>query len=120
VEGKIAVGTIILERVDHRDWDGKTINEVCLKAQQFSCWDPTDPNRPQLEKIIKNWTHEMANNAALSSCYGIAEGLITGRIPRTKEIKEAHATQYCRVDCHPYWEKKYRKVLTVEDHNFFA
>jgi len=27
-EGKIAVATVILERVDHRSWDGKTIKEV--------------------------------------------------------------------------------------------
>ena len=27
-EGKIAVGSVILERVDHRNWDGKNIKEV--------------------------------------------------------------------------------------------
>jgi spore germination cell wall hydrolase CwlJ-like protein len=29
-EGKVAVGSVILERVEHRRWDGETIPEVCL------------------------------------------------------------------------------------------
>jgi hypothetical protein len=50
-EGKIAVGTVILERVDKQGWMGKTIQEVCLKPYQFSCYLPSDPNFPKLKAI---------------------------------------------------------------------
>jgi spore germination cell wall hydrolase CwlJ-like protein len=29
-EGKIAIASVVLERVEHRNWDGQTIKEVCL------------------------------------------------------------------------------------------
>lgn len=119
-EGKIAVGSVILERVEHRDWDGKTIKEVCLKPWQFSCFNETDPNFPKLIYIAGHWDSEMALNHALNDCYGIAVGLLNGTIPRTKEIAESHATQYLRVDCDAAWEKKMRKVVTVGKHDFYT
>ena len=93
-DGKVSVGTVILERVDHRDWDGKTIKEVCLKKWQFSCYNENDPNRGKLLNIAEQWDEAMATNPVLNECYGIAAGLLNGSIPRTPEIAEAHACQY--------------------------
>lgn len=54
-EGKIAVGSVILERVDHRLWDGRTIQEVCLRKWQFSCFLENDRNFGRLLNIAENW-----------------------------------------------------------------
>lgn len=121
-EGKIAVGSVVLERVDHRGWDGRTIHEVCLKKYQFSCFDPRDPNQGKLLHIAENWDAEMVTDAALNDCYGIASGLIDGRIPRTPEIAAAHCCQYltraAKKDVE--WWKDMELVLTVREHEFYA
>ena len=41
----IAVGNVVMNRVKARCWYGKTIQEVCQKPWQFSCWNEGDPNR---------------------------------------------------------------------------
>ncbi len=118
--GKIAVGSVILERVEHRDWDGKTIHEVCLKPWQFSCFNERDPNYGKLLNIAEQWDESMALNPALNNCYCIAAGLIDGLILRTKEIAKNHATQYLTIDCDAPWEKKMKKVATIGRHEFYA
>lgn len=121
-EGKIAVGSVILERVDHRDWDGKTIPEVCFKKYQFSCYLEDDPNYPKLLKIAENWDEAMKNNAALNDCFGIALGLVSGNIPRTPEIAETHCCQYATAKGaeRVTWDDKMKVVAKINGHVFFA
>ncbi len=119
-EGKIAVGSVILERVDHRDWDGKTIHEVCLKPWQFSCFNLNDPNWEKLLYIAGHWDSAIFVNPSLNDCYCIASGMIDGYILRTKEIAESHATQYLVIGCDTAWEKKMKKVATIGRHEFYA
>lgn len=119
-EGKIAVGSTILERVDHRDWDGTTVHEVCLLPKQFSCFNDKNPNRVRLEFIANNWDAAMSVNIELNDCFCIAVGLLQGTIPRTLEIAENHATQYCRIDCDVYWKSSFKHVLTIGNHSFYA
>ena len=44
----IAVGNVIINRVKTQSGYGKSIQEVCLKPRQFSCWNTGDPNRALL------------------------------------------------------------------------
>lgn len=41
----IAVGNVVMNRVKARGRYGRTIQEVCQKPWQFSCWNEGDPNR---------------------------------------------------------------------------
>jgi len=122
--GKIAVASVILERVDHRDWDGNTIREVCLMPYQFSCYLPDDPNFPKLMKIAQNWEATIAGSdpesASLLECYKIAAGLLSGVIPRDSIIVKFHATQYKTVTCHAGWADRMKRVTTIGAHEFFA
>lgn len=122
VEGKIAVGSVILERVDHRDWDGRTILEVCLKPWQFSCFNERDPNFGKLLHIAENWDEAMAVDRALNDCYGIAAGLLAGTIPRTEEIAAAHCCQYAtrRGAEAATWDDRMKVVAEIGHHVFFA
>ena len=56
----------------------------------------------------------------LQECYQIADGLIRGDIPRTKEIADAHATQYKTIDCPALWATKMKLVVTIGGHQFYA
>lgn len=120
LEGRIAVGSVILERVDHRDWDGKTIHEVCLMPYQFSCYLPDDPNFIALKLIAESWDEKYRQSIALQQCYKIAKGLIEDNIPRTKEIADNHCCQYKTIDCKADWAGKMKLVVTIGRHEFYA
>ena len=46
--GLIAVAHVIQNRVKAPRWWGNDIETVCLKKEQFSCWNDGDPNRAKL------------------------------------------------------------------------
>jgi hypothetical protein len=119
-EGKIAVGSVILERVDHRKWDGTTIKEVCLMPYQFSCFLPNDPNYPALRQIAGEWDEALQRSAVLTQCYEISRGLLSGEIPRDPVIAANHATQYKTISCKAVWEKDFKYVTTLGHHDFYC
>lgn len=41
----IAVGNVVMNRLKVNGRYGRSIQEVCLKPWQFSCWNEGDPNR---------------------------------------------------------------------------
>lgn len=119
-EGKIAVGSVILERVNHREWDGDTIHEVCLMPYQFSCYLPGDPNFHALRLIAQDWETKAMRSMAMSECYQVAVGLIDGTIPRTPEIAASHCCQYKTKKASAAWAKKMKVILTIDQHEFYA
>lgn len=92
--GRIAVGTVILERVDHRKWDGDNIIDVCLLPYQFSCYLKSDPQRITLVRIATDFLSYYRNSMPLMECANIARGLMNGTIPRDPELAAAHCCQY--------------------------
>ena len=47
-KGVIAVAWTIKNRANKPCWWGNSIESVCLKKYQFSCWNSNDPNYPFL------------------------------------------------------------------------
>lgn len=70
--GKTAVAHVILNRVKHGGWWGNTIQRVCLKKYQFSCWLKDDPNLPKILAVD-------ASDSVFGTCLSIAEDAILGR-----------------------------------------
>lgn len=96
LDGKIAVGTVILERVDHRNWDGKTIKEVILKAWQFS-WTMPEAGISYYEearRIAQSWDYEYMRRPALQVSLGVAVSMLKGDIPRDTDLAAEHCCQY--------------------------
>jgi spore germination cell wall hydrolase CwlJ-like protein len=55
--GKLAVAYVILNRwkASHGQWkQDNTLAATCLRAFQFSAWNPDDPNLPKLQKVDLN------------------------------------------------------------------
>ena len=119
-EGKIAVGSVILERVDNRDWDGKTLHEVCLMPWQFSCFLPGDPNFKALKLIAEDWDTKIARSKVMSECYSIASGLMDGTIPRTPTIAEKNVCQYKTKAAKAAWANKMERVAVIGHHEFYV
>jgi N-acetylmuramoyl-L-alanine amidase len=124
-EGKVAVGSVILERVDHRDWDGKNIQEVCLMPYQFSCYLPNDKNFNALKAIANDWDNKIKQSQPLRECLNITGLLLSQSINRTPEIAKYHATQYLTASLRkskacPAWVKKLKLVAAVGSHEFYC
>lgn len=116
-EGKIAVGSVILTRVDLRNWDGKTVKEVCYMQSQFSCFLSNDPNYPVLLTIAKDFNLCMLKNRRLQECFEIFSGLLAGSI-----LRSVHATQYLNpraVAKIPAWVKTMKHVASIGLHEFY-
>jgi spore germination cell wall hydrolase CwlJ-like protein len=126
LDGKIAVGTVILERVDHRKWDGDTIHEVILWPWQFS-WTMPEAGEAYYEaavKIAANWDEAYKNNTSLQVCYGIAVGMLKGEIPRDPDLAAVHCCQYLNprvaAKTKKEWLKKGMTVIKkIGKHEFF-
>lgn len=128
-EGQIAVGTVILERVDYRDWDGTTIKQVILKPWQFS-WTMPEAGEYYYEKSVAiavdfKEQYEYGRNISLVRCCGIATGLINGLMPRDADLVRFHCCQYLNpVIAHKTRTKwlasGMRSIKIIGRHEFFA
>lgn len=48
VLGMIAVANVIANRAASPGWWGRNIRTVCLDHDQFSCWNPSDPQHAEI------------------------------------------------------------------------
>jgi hypothetical protein len=124
-EGKVAVGTVILERVDHRAWDGNNVKEVCLMKWQFSCYNEHDKGYGKTLHMAEQWDQCFATDFSLMNCYSLAVGMLSGIIPRHPILAAAHCCQYLN----PRWAPKTKSewlesgmkvILAVGHHEFFV
>lgn len=65
-EGKYAIAHVIKNRFDSKKWfSADTLEGVCKKKWQFSCWNDGDPNKEKMEQLthgdIKDFV-DIANN----------------------------------------------------------
>lgn len=143
-EGKVAIGSIILERVKNRKWDGEDIQEVCLMPYQFSCYLPNDPNFPALKLIAQDWDNKFTQSPDLRECAKVTALLLSGSISETPEIEENKACQYVTTAYRSHQDKqaavlqeagkkdalkklnqkrwwiRMKRVATIGNHEFYA
>lgn len=124
-EGKLAVGTVILERVDHRDWDGHTVKEVCLKPLQFSCFNSFDKGYGKTLHMAEQWDECFSTDFSLMNCYSLVVGMLSLVIPRHPILAAAHCCQYLNPKWAPEAKAKWlaagmKVILKVGGHEFFV
>ncbi|MCX5828745.1 MAG: cell wall hydrolase [Deltaproteobacteria bacterium] len=142
-EGRVAIATIVFERVDHRGWDGRTIMEVILKPWQFS-WTMPEAGTAYYEKavwIAATWVDAYRTMPALQECCEIATGMIAHNIPRDPDLARVHCCQYltsalrkltdrqwaeetdpvkkAKIDARRWW-KDMKLIKTIGAHEFYA
>jgi spore germination cell wall hydrolase CwlJ-like protein len=113
--GKVAVGSVILNRVDIKGWMGNTVSEVCLKPYQFSCFLKSDPNSLMLLDIAQDAPGEATKNKVFALCLDIATGLINGTIERATTGTHYYATSIKP----PAWASTMKKVDKYAKHVFY-
>jgi len=107
-QGMTGVGCVILNRSRMRGWMGNTPREVCLKPYQFSCWNPTDPNRV---KMLTLSPEDPQYGIALR----IANEIIRGTLPDITggaDSYQVHGTG-------AYWAKTLKPIASIGDQDFY-
>lgn len=122
-DGRIGVGTCILERVDHRKWDGDTIPDVCLWPYQFSCYN-YGPKRAELLAMAKRFDEFYVGSKVLHECTDLARGLIAGDVPKDPDLANVHCCQYLNPKLVPDYRAAWIKagltsIKVIQDHEFF-
>lgn len=107
-EGMAAVAAVIVNRARRGGWWGNSIRAVCLKPWQFSCWNPTDPNRV---KLLTVGTEDAAFRVALE----IARQAVAGTLPDPT----GGATHYHNATVSPTWAKGAQVSAQIGGHVFY-
>jgi spore germination cell wall hydrolase CwlJ-like protein len=108
--GKEAVAAVVLNRLKRNAPArfGATIEEVCRKPLQFSCWNPNDPNRTKLEQVDRS-------DATFAECCTVAELAVDGRLADPTD----GADHYHTVNVSPSWSQGKTPCCTIGEHHFF-
>ena len=103
----IAVGNVIMNRSIEAS---TSIESVCLKPKQFSCWNEKDPNR----KVIENITIE---DPRYRICFIIAKRIICNEIGDITHGSNHYYSRY--LENAPYWVEDKTPTIRIGNHIFF-
>ena len=110
VAALIAVANVINNRNTIKSWFGQSIPEVCQKPWQFSCWNPSDPNRALVSAGV-------ICDPIFNICEMVAKSVIEGRcLDLTKGADHYYATTLSRP---PKWAVGKRPTVKIGRHLFF-
>jgi N-acetylmuramoyl-L-alanine amidase len=108
--GKVAVTAVICNRAQAQkaQW-GLTVEQVCQKPKQFSCWNTQDPNFQQLNDVGPD-------DAIFASCLSLARRALAGQIADPTQ----GATYYCNLNVvKPNWAANMQQTVVIRNHTFF-
>jgi len=108
--GREAIASVILNRLKKNKPSrfGGTIEEVCQKPSQFSCWNADDPNLPKLKKVD-------TSNPVFAECVAIAENAVQGLLADSV----IGADHYHTAGVSPAWSRGKVPCITIGNHLFF-
>lgn len=112
--GKKFVAHVILNRAIKKK---KSIAQICLQDQQFSCWNGlrtarTDDDDANLTKML----HATGEEPGYAECVRVAEEVLTSAGILDPTFGSTH---YHTVGIYPYWAKGHVPVTTCGRHVFY-
>lgn len=115
VEGMVAVGHVIRNRVLKPGWWGNTWRSVILHPWQFSCFN--EGNEKRVNQAMDLWEkrHEQKNPQFKAARY-LSCGIIDGHLPDNTK----GANHYYKLfSPFPSWAKGEIPLTLIKDHIFF-
>lgn len=115
VRGKEAVAAVIMNRVRRARsaggtyWWGGTVEEVCRRPWQFSCWNAGDPNRPRIDGVGPG-------NRVFQTCRRIARRALAGTLADPTD----GATHYHAKSVSPPWARGKSPSAEIGGHVFYS
>lgn len=129
-EGKNAVAHTILNRCKAKKWWGKGVGEpgehvdhsidaVCLKPSQFSCWNIMDPNWKVLSGMHRDGLAKITTNKDFRACLKALIDAVDGfTLDHTKGCTHYLTTQLHESGKGPEWAKR-GDYIEIGKHRFF-
>lgn len=113
LRGQEAVAAVVMNRVAFarnrpKFWWGTTIETVCRKRWQFSCWNENDPNRSKLMTVA-------AGDLGFDTCLRIARRAIAGVLADPT----GGATHYHNSSVEPLWAQGRAPIAEIGSHLFY-
>jgi hypothetical protein len=109
-----AVGHVVLNRVERQTYWGHTVEDVCRKPWQFSCWNKADPNLPWLRTVTS------ADARYATALQLTADLLRLDDAQRHRADPTAGATHYyARRIPTPRWALGHQACARIGGHDFF-
>lgn len=113
VRGKEAVACVIMNRVRRAQerggyWWGASVEKVCLKPWQFSCWNENDPNREKIQQVEPG-------HRVFDTCLRIARRAVSGCL----EDPTHGATHYHSLHVNPPWSRGRPACAEIGRHLFY-
>ncbi|WP_257386328.1 cell wall hydrolase [Tahibacter caeni] len=119
--GRVAVAWVVLNRTaDAQKRYGQSIEAVCLKPKQFSCWNAGDPNLAKLKAVTDADT-------AFRECLDIAAAAVGGKLspdpadPNRPKDPTKGGNHYHTVGLQPlpHWAEGKTPTATIGRHVFY-
>ena len=110
-----AVAEVIVNRVNHRPRGlyGGSVEKVCKKPWQFSCWNPGDPNRNQLMAVGPG-------DPQYEICLEVAQRALRGEITAQTNGAKHYMTKARRAQGWPRsWGRERQHCAEVGNHLFY-
>ncbi|MGE5477060.1 MAG: cell wall hydrolase [Bacteroidales bacterium] len=108
VRGIEAVAAVVVNRVRRGGWWGNSVETVCRKPMQFSCWNAGDPNRAKLEQVDES-------DRQFRICLRIARRAIAGSV----DDPTGGATHYHVRGLLPVWARGRDPSAEIGNHLFY-
>jgi len=108
-DGMIAVANVVINRVRCRRTSyGLTVEAVCQKPYQFSCWNANDPNLPKLTKVA-------SSDPEFVTCLDIARRAVSGTLADLTSGSCHYHTRNVSAE----WSNGHVPVYAVGSHLFY-
>ncbi len=110
-EGQVAVARVIVNRWKSGKWfAGGSIASTAVMPQQFSCWNPSDPN------LVAMKTADLTDPRLRQAVQAAIAALAGGGPPWIKGVTHYYAAS---ID-EPAWAKGHQPAGRIGDHIFYA
>lgn len=106
--GMQAIANVIMNRVNALSWFGNSVDGVCKKKYQFSCWNPNDLNSSQCALVS-------VADMQFKQCLKIAELAVSNQL---RDLTQG-ANHYHAKSIRPYWADDKKKTVTIGNHVFY-
>jgi spore germination cell wall hydrolase CwlJ-like protein len=105
----IAIGNVVMNRLNFPQIFGSSVRKICLKPYQFSCWLVNDPNY----SLIK--TVETADSL-FALCLEVAAGCVEKKYP---DLTHGSDHYHPFMDTLPYWALSQKPKIILGHHLFY-
>jgi N-acetylmuramoyl-L-alanine amidase len=113
VEGQIAVGCVVRNRLQAAVNTAPRWRDVCLAPNQFSCFNPDDPNYGPLQLALAGHP-----SARLAQQFWIADGVMSGMVQDNTHGATHYLTTALLISHPPSWARDQPTRATIGAHSF--